>query len=527
MVWLRAGNHNLYRAMGVTPLLVAMLLLSAAVTLPAQERWEERSPQFVPVGRDDHMMAFDSDRGLVVMFGGDHAGSATWVWNGTDWKDLGIPGPPLTREAAMAYDSVRKVVVMFGGYDFFADSSATWEFDGEAWKGYTFETVPEGRNDHAMAFDAERGVMIMFGGEVSDDNTWAYDGEKWYIVNQEDNSPGTRNGHSMVYDSDRKVIVLFGGSDGNEFLDDTWEWDGEVWRDVTPEEGNPPGMRAFAMVYDSYRKRVVLFGGRDNELDGFDGTWEWDGTAWTQVDTTVAPSRRHECAAAYDSWRNRTVLFGGSSGSLEDDRYKDDTWWYPNNPPAITHDPVLGIFPAEPLKISADLIDYDGDDIDAFVFYRSPGETDYLSAKLEPESLASAGASAPAVYTVSIPADNFSADGVEYYIGARDPEGSRRWEYDGSGETPHKVTIGETGSIRLFIKPENARKAGARWRPKGTREWLRSGAVARGLEPGKLEIQFKTIRVKVWKKPEVFFVEIINGRRIAETAFYIKREIVQ
>jgi len=33
--------------------------------------------------------------------------------------------------------------------------------------------------------------------------------------------------------------------------------------------------------------------------------------------------------------------------------------------------------------------------------------------------------------------------------------------------------------------------------------------------------------VKVWKKPEVFFVEIINGRRIAETAFYIKREIVQ
>jgi len=97
------------------------------------------------------------------------------------------------------------------------------------------------------------------------------------------------------------------------------------------------------------------------------------------------------------------------------------------------------------------------------------GETDYLSAKLEPESLASAGASAPAVYTVSIPADNFSADGVEYYIGARDPEGSRRWEYDGSGETPHKVTIGETGSIRLFIKPENARKAGARWRPKPAR----------------------------------------------------------
>jgi hypothetical protein len=499
--------------------LLTVLILAGALTLSAaQETWVKRNPTIVPTGRDDHMMAFDSERGWVIMLGGDNADSATWVWDGGDWRDLGIDNPPLTREAAMAFDSRRKVMVMFGGYDFAAEinSTATYEFDGEKWTGYTFDTVPDARSDHAMAFDEARGVMIMFGGDSGDENTWAYDGTSWYTVNQEGNTPGSRVSHDMVYDSEREVIVLFGGASSDTLYNDTWEWDGEKWTDVTPEEGNPPAMRDFAMVYDSLRQKTVLFGGRDAGLDGFNATWEWDGEHWTEIDTAVQPSIRHECAAAYDSWRNRMVLFGGSSGETEENRYKSDTWWYPNNPPDIIHDPVYGIVPGKDLAIRIAAFDYDGDDFKVFTYYRDRGESDYISMKMDQTSTNT--------YAAIIPASEFSDQGVDYYIAAIDREGSNRWGYFGTPDDPNFVTIGESGAVSIFIKPYNARKIGAAWRPVGAQDWIKSGKTARGLKPGKVVIEFKTIRKDVWRKPEDLTVEVIPGRKVDFIVEYTRRD---
>jgi hypothetical protein len=498
-----------------------MLLAGAFSLASAQEKWVERNPKTVPPGRDDHMMAFDSERGWVVMFGGDNADSGTWVWNGVDWRDLGIENPPATREAAMAFDSKRKVIVMFGGYDFAAqtNSTATYEFDGTKWTGYTFDTVPTATSDHAMAFDEARGVMIMFGGDSGDTDTWAYNGTSWYTVNEEDNTPGARVSHGMVYDSEREVIVLFGGAYSDTLYNDTWEWDGETWRDVTPATGNPPAMRDFAMVYDSLRKKTVLFGGRDSSLDGFNATWEWDGEKWTQISTSPTPSIRHECAAAYDSWRNRMVLFGGSSGDTEENRYKSDTWWYPNNPPDIIHDPIYGIVTGKDLPIRAAIFDYDGDEFKAFAYYRSVGDTDYLSVRMDQTSTNT--------YAAIIPASEFSEEGVEYYIGTIDREGSGRWGYYGTKDDPNLVTIGESGAVSIFIKPYNARKVGAAWRPVGTTEWIKSGKIVRGLKPGPLVIQFKTVRQEIWRKPDDLTVEIIPARKVDYEVVYQRRDLEQ
>ena len=495
---------------------ILLLALGTATIAGAQEKWVERDSLFVPPGRDDHMMAFDAERGWVLMFGGDNAGSATWVWDGEGWRDLGIEGPPVTRESAMAYDSVRKVIVMFGGYDFYANSNATYEFDGEQWVGYALESAPVGRSDHAMAFDEERGVMIMFGGEGVDVNTWAYNGDSWYLVNPEENTPGERSGHQMVYDSERRVIVLFGGSLGETLFNDTWEWDGEQWIDVTPAEGSPPAMRDFAMAYDSLRKKTVIFGGRAGTLDGFDSTWEWDGTAWAEVNTAARPSQRHECAAAYDSIRNRMVLFGGSTGNTEENRYKSDTWWYPNNPPDIVHEPVLGIMPNKSLPVRTAIFDYDGDAFEAYVYYRDSGETEFQRAQMEQTSTNT--------FAALIPPDQFSDQGVEYYIATFDELGSGRWGYLGDADSPNVVAISETGSVSIFIKPLNARQKGASWRPLGMKEWIKSGKTLRGLKPGDLTIQFKSISQNIWRKPEDMVVKVIPGRKIEYIAEYERRD---
>src|SRR5882672_10594794 len=68
--------------------------------------------------RNLHAMAYDSARGVTVLFGG--AGGVfngeTWEWNGTAWSRRVVSSPSPRDGHAMAYDSARHVTVLFGGY---------------------------------------------------------------------------------------------------------------------------------------------------------------------------------------------------------------------------------------------------------------------------------------------------------------------------------------------------------------------------------------------------------------------------
>jgi len=131
--------------------------------------------------------------------------------------------------------------------------------------------------------------------------------------------------HSLVYDAARARVVMFGGRGSTPpgsatpgYPDDTWEWDGTAWTDVTPAI-SPPGRANAALAYDASREQVVLFGG-SNETDLAD-TWVWNGSEWRDV-STPGPSPRGGVALAYDRSRGQVVLFGGARGATA----LDDTW---------------------------------------------------------------------------------------------------------------------------------------------------------------------------------------------------------
>ena len=107
-------------------------------------------------------MAFDSARGVVVLFGGwtGAANGETWEWNGSAWTQRLVSGPTPRANPAMAYDSARHVTVLFGGSDgsgpFTGFSAETWEWNGVAWTQRTV-TGPSARADHTMTYDSARG----------------------------------------------------------------------------------------------------------------------------------------------------------------------------------------------------------------------------------------------------------------------------------------------------------------------------------------------------------------------------------
>ena len=302
-----------------------------------QTQWVVRTTSG-PSARTHHQIAYDSARGVTVLFGGETTAGRfgdTWEWNGQVWSLRSTSGPSARCFHAMAYDSARSKVVLFGGNDSQGMDRETWEWDGTAW---TLRATggPTARQSHAMAYDATRQRVVMFGGfdGAPDGETWEWDGGNWVL--RSTSGPTPRYDHVMSYDSARGRTVLFGGYvDHTVVFGDTWEWDGSGW--ALRATMGPPARADHGMAYDAERARLVLFGGV--YADGawqwhcLADTWEWNGTAWAAC-AVAGPSAREPHSLTYDGVRCATVLFGGYDYDGMP-RYYADTWEYGSVPSAL------------------------------------------------------------------------------------------------------------------------------------------------------------------------------------------------
>ncbi len=134
--------------------------------------WVGSTPAPSPPARWYAAMAYDSRRARAVLFGGLSSTPGvyladTWEWDGSTWVDRTPAASPSARYGAvMAYDSLRGRVVLFGGLtanssDALAD---TWEWDGDTWVQRTPVTSPTRRALAATAYDSARGRVVLFGG---------------------------------------------------------------------------------------------------------------------------------------------------------------------------------------------------------------------------------------------------------------------------------------------------------------------------------------------------------------------------
>ncbi len=221
---------------------------------------------------------------------------------------------PVRADHAVAFDTRRGVGVMFGGSVNNVAVAETWEFDGAVWTRVTPAQSPSARLRAAAAFDAARGVVVLFGGADSAgnqlDDTWTYDGTRWTRLTPAVR-PSLRSGAAMAYDSDRQRVVLFGGWVPSRLDDaETWEWDGSAWTQRTPAV-RPPARGAHRLVYHQALRRTLLAGGWSTPNNRTVGDcWWWDGTTWSAI-AGPGPSARCDMSVVFDPVRASVVLFGG------------------------------------------------------------------------------------------------------------------------------------------------------------------------------------------------------------------------
>ena len=235
-----------------------------------------------PLGRIVSGMAFDSVRNETLMFGGAASQfpyppnyvNDTWGWDGNSWTLRANSGPSPRANHALAFDSWRGVSVMYGGTDQSGFPGDTWEWDGTQWSMRP-QNGPTAQANRSMSFNADSGNCVLFGGTPDYisylDETWLWNGTTWVQKFPVVHPMGLYR-QASAYDSDRHVTVMFGGGQGETYNNETWEWDGENWTQ-RPAAGIP-ALGSIRLAYDSHRHKLVLFGGFDNFGGVSDQIWE-------------------------------------------------------------------------------------------------------------------------------------------------------------------------------------------------------------------------------------------------------------
>lgn len=244
-------------------------LLSA----PAPARW-------------GHRMVTDAAANRLLTFGGRSPtigglNNDTWQFDGSQWSQIPTLNTPSARFLyGLAYDSARGVMVLFGGRDGNGASDETWEFDGSDWTQVATAHAPTPREEMGMVFDPSLNRVVLFGGcnettQTVYGDTWWYDGADWVEVTPAV-SPTPRFRFAMAFDSQRSRTVLYGGFDGTDILTDTYEYAGSEWVQIAIPGSPPSNSTETQHGYDAARGRFVIHGGFGGSFSS--DTWEYDGT---------------------------------------------------------------------------------------------------------------------------------------------------------------------------------------------------------------------------------------------------------
>ncbi|MHA2247184.1 MAG: Kelch repeat-containing protein [Candidatus Hodarchaeales archaeon] len=299
----------------------------------ATNNWTQMNPVIAPSAIHGHSMAYATNSGKVMLFGGRDSPryyDDTWAYdlNTNSWAVIVPPDPSTRYGHSSSYLTNSDDVILFGGYNgtYLGD---TWVYDSTTnnWTELNPITKPSGRYDHSMVCKANSDETILFGGYNGTNlgDTWVYDliTNNWTELNPI-TKPSGRYGHFMVCKANSNKVILFGGYNGT-YLGDTWIFDLTTnnWTQMSPVI--KPGVRSdHSMVYDVDSEKVILFGGR-NISQILNDTWIYDLATnnWTQMNPVTNPSARYHHSMVYTANSGKVILFGGYNGT-----YLGDTWIY-------------------------------------------------------------------------------------------------------------------------------------------------------------------------------------------------------
>ena len=322
--------------LGVSIFAVILLLLTTAGSAFGES----------PSPRGYHQMAYDSESGLVILYGGQtgywldpaYQNHETWTFDpeSEKWVQMS-PGtsPGGFGGGDMAYDSESDRIILSVITDDLS-TLQTWAYDANSDTWTQMKDGPQHMVGQRIVYDSESDRIVMFGGfEFSKyklvDETWAYDFNTDTWTNMDPRvHPEPRNYHDMAYDPKADRVVLWGGDlhgVANKNAVWTYDYNTNTWEELRSKYANAPELRDYMnLVYDEKADKFIMYGGYSY---GNNETWTYDlnSNTWQQMQPTNNPGAISRYAMVYVKDENKTILFGGQDGATNY-QYNNETWSY-------------------------------------------------------------------------------------------------------------------------------------------------------------------------------------------------------
>lgn len=285
--------------------------------------WKARQ---APSGPDAWAVAtcYDARRKVCVFFGGyrpvpeergDIAVADLHEYDGRAWRKIAPTAvwPPARVSGNLAFDSKRGVCVLFGGHvsdrGKLVGLQDTWEWDGQNWRNATQERDPKppASIGGGMAFDAKRGVCVLSTHTLLDgenqSETWLWNGQNWRQAYDIDSRAPVSDGpfRSLAYNAGKEMVcALDYGS--------LWFWNGQTWNKSEIKLDTHDSRSSVSMLLeDAAGWPLVLASRRDEDDNASTLLFELD-------DSGMERSRRvlevpcEYSSACWDSERKQLVM---------------------------------------------------------------------------------------------------------------------------------------------------------------------------------------------------------------------------
>ncbi|HEV2520490.1 MAG TPA: hypothetical protein VGX00_07770 [Thermoplasmata archaeon] len=341
-VGISGGSHSAASAPSPAPTVASAHLPATAQSAASVPSGSTGGLLGVPGATTPTSMAYDTGIGFTLMVtptrsatGLGSAEVGTWAYSAGNWTELSPTTAPSAREyASLTYDDALGQMILFGGYSpKGAYLSDTWGFTASGWTNLSSHSTltPPARASAQIAYDAAGGFVVLYGGygvngaagvgNLSD--TWTFNASGWTQVATSVTPPVFG---AMAYDANLSKVVYYGGVGLLGLCtSSTYEFNGTAWVDVSSSiSGSPGGIALESMTYDPYYGGVVAFGGVCGlgiagislTLSSSNATWVLNGNRWTQAAAANAPPPSYGGDLVYEPSTGGVLLFGGIHPTL-------------------------------------------------------------------------------------------------------------------------------------------------------------------------------------------------------------------
>jgi len=186
-------------------LYVASYDMDAEIWESDGRQWQRAQPTHRPMRCDDNgcQFAYDEHLRKAVLVGEERSekeplgwdgkewgvnggtGTQTWLWDGTDWKQLKDSQPPRAMWGGMTFDEKRQELMLL------TTRMETWVLRSDSWQKLAPPTSPSPSPNgfFGLAYDPDHRNSLFFGGESRQtepekewkypQTTWIFDGQTW------------------------------------------------------------------------------------------------------------------------------------------------------------------------------------------------------------------------------------------------------------------------------------------------------------------------------------------------------------